>query len=241
MHVLVLGNGLAELALLVAERVGPCGRVLGVNEQPDVVNEACRQALEEGFEHVSFCTAALDELRFGAPVDAVIGRFWLMHERNPVESIRLAARAVREGGRVIFHEWHYDSIRWPQTSDWPRVPLYRLFSKWSIESLRRRGASVDIGLRLANLFAEAGLPLPLVRTELRAVNGSSAWGYAFFEATLHDLMPTIERCGLGHASDLNVATFAARLRDETTAAGGHLFLPLQVGAWTRVEAAPGKC
>jgi SAM-dependent methyltransferase len=236
MRVLALGYGLADLALLLAERVGPGGTVLGVNEHPDIVIDARRRAREEGFDQVEFRAAALDELRLDAPVDAAIGRFVLMRERNPVEAIRMAAGAVRDGGRIIFHEWHYDSIRWEQTSDWPRVLLYRRFAEWSLESLRRRHVSVDIGLRLANLFAEAGLPLPAMRTDLRAVNGSCAWGYAFFQETLRDLLPTIERCGLGHAHDVDVDTFAARLQHETTAVGGHLFLPLQVGAWARVEA-----
>jgi hypothetical protein len=237
MRAIVLGRGLADLALLVAERVGAAGSVLGLDEHPAVVYDARRQAAEEGFASVEFRRGSLDELTPDDRVDAVIGRFYLNEERDPAGALRRAAALVHDGGRIIFHEWHFGSVQWPQTSHWPDVPLYRSFAQWTLGSLRRRHVDVDIGLRLANLFTEAGLPLPSVRTDLRVVQGPNPIGYAFFEATLRELLPTIERCGLAHAYDVDVDTFAERLQHETIAANGHVFLPLQVGAWTRVNAA----
>lgn len=235
MRVLVLGRGLADVALLVAERVGRRGVVIGANEDPSVVAEARRRAADECFDRLSFRAESLDGVGLAEPVDAVVGRFFLMHERDPVEAIRAAASKVRDGGRVVFQEWHYDSVRWAETSDWPHLPLYRQFARWSIEGLRRRQAHVDMGLRLVNAFAEAGLPVPTVRTDLRMVHGSGSLGYAFFEAAIRELLPTIEHCGLASALEIQVDTFAERLEHETTRAAGHLFLPLQVGAWTRAS------
>jgi len=234
MRAIVLGSGLADLALLVAERVGVTGTVLGLHDHPAVVFDARRQAAEEGFAGVEFRRASLDELVLDERVDAVIGRFFLGEERDPAGALRHAAGLVRDGGRIVFHEWHFGSVQWPQTSHWPDVPLYRSFAHWTLGSLRRRRVDVDMGLRLANLFTEAGLALPAVHTDLRVVQGSNSLGYAFFEATLRELLPTIERCGLAHAYDVDVDTFAKRLQQQTIAANGHVFLPLQVGAWTRV-------
>jgi SAM-dependent methyltransferase len=234
MRVLVLGRGLIDLALLVAERVGTRGTAVGLSEHSDVVTEARERAFKEGFEQVEFLEGRLEQLGLGARVDAVIGRFFLTHQRDPVNATRLAAQAVRQGGRVIFQEWHYDSIQWPETADWPRIELYRQFARWSIEAMRRRESQVDIGLRLANIFAEAGLELPALRTDLRIVHGRGSPGYAFFETTLRELLPTIEECGLATRRSVRVDTFAQRLERETTAARGHLFLPLQVGAFTQV-------
>lgn len=233
MRVLVFGRHLADLALLVAERVGPTGAVIGLTEHCAIAHEARRRAENEGFERVEFRRGSLEDLTLDAPVDAAIGRFFLMNEPQPALAIRRAVDRVREGGRIIFQEWHYDSVRWPHSSDWPCVPLYRNFARWSLESFRRRRVSVDVGLRLANLFAEAGLTVPHLRTDLRVVNGCNVLGYAFFESTLRELLPTIERCGLAHAFDVDVDTFGARLQRETVANGGHVFLPLQVGAWAR--------
>jgi SAM-dependent methyltransferase len=169
MRVLVLGRGLADVALLVAERVGERGAVIAAHEDPKVVAEARRRAAEEGFDQVDFQAESLDRISLAAPVDAVVGRFFLMYEHDPVGAIRLAADTVHSGGRILFQEWHYESVLWPETSDWPYVPLYRAFARWSIEGLRRQHAHVDMGLRLANAFTEAGLPLPTVRTDLRVV------------------------------------------------------------------------
>lgn len=222
MHVLVLGRGLADVALLVAERVGDAGGVVGVHDDCSVVDLARRRAAEECFDRVSFQTGSLEAIDVDRPLDAVVGRFFLMHERDPVRAISLAANLVHDGGRIVFHEWHYDSVRWGHTSAWPDVPLYRSFARWSIEALRRGRAHADMGLRLVNAFTAAGLSVPDVRTDLRMVHGAGSLGYAFFENEIRELLPR-----------LDVSTFAERLERETTGAGGHLFLPLQVGAWAR--------
>jgi hypothetical protein len=233
MRALVLGGALADIALLVAERVGPTGGVLGIHRDSKLVAEARRRARDESFDGVEFRSGSLDRIELEAPVDAVIGRFFLMHEPDPVTAVRLAAAKVRDGGRIVFHEWHYESVGWAATSAWPQIALYHRFAHLSVEGLRVRGAHVDMGLRLANVFSEAGLSPPGLRSDLRVVNGPDSLGYAFFETTLRKLLPTIERSGLAVAADIDVDTFAKRLERETTAAGGHLFLPLQIGAWTR--------
>lgn len=222
MRVLVLGPDLADLALLVAERVGADGTVIGLDADIRNVDRAYWRAEAEGFDCIEFRAGALRNLHLDAPVDAVVGRFFLMHELDPVGAIRHAAGLVHDGGRIVMHEWHYESILWPQTSDWPHVPLYRRFAQTSIDRMRRTGMHVDMGLRLVNLFTEAGLPLPSIRSDLRVVNGAGSLGYRFFESALTELN-----------GDLDGDAFAQRLERETLATGGHIFLPLQIGAWTR--------
>jgi hypothetical protein len=235
MRVLVLGRDVTDLALLVAERVGCEGYVLGAHDDDEAVADARARAADEGFERVDFSAASLDDLNLEEPLDAVVGRFLLMCESDPAEALRRAAGMVHDGGRVVFQEWHFDSITWSETSDWPHIPLYRRFVRLAIESMRRDDLHSDIGLRLANLFAEAGLSLPSIQSDLRIVNGASTLGYAFFESIIRELLPAIERHGLARQEEIDLDNFAARLKAETNAAGGHLFLPLQVGAWTRVD------
>src|SRR5581483_8266508 len=139
MRVLVIGPDLADLALLVAERVGRDGTVIGIDAEFRNVERAGRRADAEGFDRIEFRVGKLRDLHLERPVDAVVGRFYLMRDREPAEAIRAAARLVREGGRIVFQEWHYDSILWSQTSDWPHVPLYRRFANWSIATMRHAG------------------------------------------------------------------------------------------------------
>jgi len=231
MRVLVLGRQVCDLALLVAERVGRHGCVVAAHEHPRVVAQARRRAAEEGFDGVSFRTMPLDADALEAPFDAVIGRFYLAYQKDPVESLRLAARTVHDGGRIAFQEWHYESMLWADTSDWPRLPLYRDFARRAVEGLQRSGTHVDMGLRLANTFSAAGLCVPALSTDLRTVHGADPMGYGFFATMLRDSLPAPES-GVA-AAEVDVETFAARLERETIAAGGHAFLPLQVAAWTR--------
>jgi SAM-dependent methyltransferase len=233
MRVLVLGRGIADIALLVAERVGPCGTVIGSHEDREVVAEARRRAADECFDRVTFLAEPLERLRLDALADAVVGRFFLMHERDPAATIRRAASLVHDGGRIIFQEWQYDSVLRPATSDWPSVPLYRQFAQRSVGALRGRGAHVDMGLRLINAFTEAGLPVPEVRCEMCVVHGVGSLGYAFFEDELRDLLPANEA---QEAAFLD--GFAQRLERETAGAVGHVFLPMQVGAWSRSQVVP---
>jgi SAM-dependent methyltransferase len=227
MRVLVLGRGIADVALLVAERVGPCGTVIASHEDPAVVAEARRRAADECFDRVMFHNEPFEGMRLDALADAVVGRFVLMHERDPAAAIRRAANLVHDGGRILFQEWQYDSVLRPATSDWPCVPLYRQFAQRSIGALRGRGAHVDMGFRLINTFTEAGLAVPEVRSEMCVVGGPGSLGYAFFEDALRELLPAIDA---REAALLD--GFAQRLERETGDAGGHVFLPMQVGAWT---------
>jgi SAM-dependent methyltransferase len=233
MRVLVLGRGVADVALLVAERVGPCGTVIGSHEDPEVVAKARRRAADECFDRVMFLAEPFERLTLDALADAVVGRFFLMHERDPAAAIRRAASLVHDGGRILFQEWQYDSVLRPATSDWPSVSLYRQFAQRSVGALRGRGAHVDMGFRLVNAFTEAGLAVPKVRSEMCVVHGAGSLGYAFFEDELRDLLPAIDA---REAAFLD--GFAQRLERETADAGGHVFLPMQVGAWARSRSVP---
>ena len=234
MRVLVPGAGLGEVAFLVAERVGPSGRVFAIDADERAVATARDSAAQQCFADIDFRVQSLGDFDV-AGLDAVVGRFFLMRETDPAAALRNAAAHLRPGGRLVFHEWHFESMLWEQTSHWPDLPLYRTFAGWSIETLRRCGVHVDMGLRLINAFAEAALPLPATRTELAAVRGEGRARYAFFEDTLRELLPDMERLGIATACDVDVDTFAERLEREVVTTRGHAFLPLQVAAWTRVE------
>ena len=235
MRVLVPEAGTGDVAFLVAERVGDGGSVLATDEDGAAIAAARSKAREQRFHQVEFREQAFDELSFDQPFDAVVSRFFLMHRADPVATLRRVSSALHGGGRLVVHEWHYESMLWDDTSEWPDLPLYRRFARWSVETMRRGGAHVDMGLRLVNAFAEAGLPLPTLRTDLHAVHGSGASGYAFFEETMRELLPSMERLGVANASDVAVDTFAQRLEEETVTMRGHAFLPLQVGAFARIE------
>jgi len=234
MRVLVPGAASGELVFLIAERVGANGKVFAIDPDARALAALRESAERQSFECIEFSAETLGEFRSRAPLDAVVGRFFLMRQADPGATIRAAAEALAPGGRIVFQEWHFESVLWPHTSGWPSLPLYQNFARWSVEALRRSGFQIDMGLRLVNTFAEAGLRVPSTRSEILAVQGAGDAGYRFFQETLRELLPAMERFGITRADEVEVDSFAQRLEIETTAARGHAFLPLQVGAWTRV-------
>jgi len=235
MRVLVIGAGTGDVALLVAERVGASGWVLGVDDDPHLIALAQRRVKEQRFEQVVLRAQRPEAVVSGVPFDAALGAFSLMKEADPVGAIRQAAKLVRAGGRVVFAEWHFESMLWGLTSSWPGLPLYGQVARWTIEALRRSGIHVDMGLRLVNGFVEAGLPLPSVRTDLRVVDGTCAAGFGFFAETLADQLTALERFGIATAEEAQIETLAERMRHEAVAHRGHAFLPLLAGAWANKQ------
>lgn len=236
MRIAVMGAGTGELAFLVAERVGDGGAVVAIDDDPGLLALARQRAREQRFDRVTFQVDGLGDVEAEPPFDGAVGRFFLMRRSDPVAAIRRAAAFVRPGGRVAFAEWHFESILWEHVSAWPAQPLYRRSAELTIEGLRRNGQHVDMGLRLVNAFVEAGLPLPAMRTDLRACGGATAASFEFYAETLRDLLPALERSGIATSRELEIETLALRMRQEALAAGGHAFLPLLVGAWTRTAA-----
>jgi SAM-dependent methyltransferase len=179
-----------------------------------------RLAREQRFDHVTFVERELADVEPLEQADAAFGRFFLMHRRDPIAAIRLAALLVRPGGRVIFQEWHLESTLWEHTSTWPQHPDYARRARAAIDELRCRGVHTDMGLRLVNAVAAASLPLPIVRTDLRAMHDTCG-GNDVFSETLSELSPDA-----GRPAGVQVGGPSV----------GHAFMPLQVGVLTRKPA-----
>ena len=97
-----LGAGPGDVAFLVAEAVGPTGSVVGVDREDRSVALARRRSAEAGYSNVAFTVAGDDALPADAPFDAAIGRFVLIHQRDPTTMICRSAAVGRSGGVVAF-------------------------------------------------------------------------------------------------------------------------------------------
>jgi SAM-dependent methyltransferase len=99
--VLDLGSGPGLDSLLAARRVGPTGKVVGVDLCPQMVEKARRNALLLGLRNVEFIEAQIEKLPLpNASVDVVIsnGVFNLCPDKPGV--LAEAFRVLRPGGRL---------------------------------------------------------------------------------------------------------------------------------------------
>lgn len=229
MHVLDLGSGAGDVALLAARLVGPTGRVLGVDRAAEAVATARRRAAPAGSATLSFEVAEVAELAIDGRFDVVVGRLVLAYLADPVQALRRAAAHLRPAGMLVVQEIDLSTAR-----SQPHVALYHRCLDWIQEVFRRSGLVVNSGERLHRAFRDAGLPAPRMIASARADAGRTAPIYDYIAATVRSLLPSMCRLGVATEAEVDVETLAERLRREATEADALVVAPSFVGAWARV-------
>ena len=103
--VLDLGSGGGFDCFLAAERVGPSGRVIGVDMTPEMVERARANALKGGFANVEFRLGEIEALPVADGIaDAVISNCVLNLSASRPRVLAEAMRALRPGGRVMISD-----------------------------------------------------------------------------------------------------------------------------------------
>jgi SAM-dependent methyltransferase len=100
--VLDLGSGRGLDAFRAAERVGPGGRVIGVDMTPEMVCRAGADAARLGLPQVEFLLGEIEALPLPeASVDVVISNCVLNLVPDKERAFREAFRVLRPGGRMV--------------------------------------------------------------------------------------------------------------------------------------------
>ena len=213
MRALDLGCGPGDVAFLLAEAVGPPGFVVGVDREQRSVDLARRRAAETGYGNVAFAVASDDSLPADAPFDVAIGRFVLIHQRNPAALIRRAAAVVRPGGVIAFLEpaLHLEGHSLPEM-ELARAAAGSL-RRFMLEAL----PSPDVAGRMIPCFMEAGLPEPKVLWE-SVVPGSKddVWLRSFM-LTYKTMLPMMQKFGAVDPRVGDPETLAERIMAEAIA------------------------
>lgn len=106
-RILDLACGVGDPAFAMAEKVGPEGRVLGLDFSPEMVEAARAWAEQHGVENVGF-RAITSELELGVEpetFDVATCRLGLMFMPDPVAALRTLRAALKKGGRVVVSTW----------------------------------------------------------------------------------------------------------------------------------------
>lgn len=227
MRVLDVGCGAGDVTLLVADRVGPTGSVVGIDRSAQAVAFATDRAGSR--DRVDFVHAALADFADATRFDAVIGRYVLLHQKEPVEFLRSAARQLRPGGVLALHETD------PQQGggSLPLVPLWHQIFDWLGRAFDAVGALPHVASRLFECFADAGLPSPRVSCERPIGGGPESPLYRWLADTVRSMLPVLETIGVDPA-EVDVDTLADRLREATVRSRSQLEAPGHFLAWVRL-------
>ena len=152
-RVVEIGCGPHGCLELLSERVGPSGRVVGVERSADAVALARKLVPERGLGNVEVLEG--DARSTGLPrasFDLATSRLVLVNVPQPEQIVAEAAALVRPGGWVAFHEADYVShVCDPPLDAWTSlVELLQMYSE-------KNGIDPFIGRKLPRLLREAGL------------------------------------------------------------------------------------
>ena len=152
-QVVEIGCGPSGCLELLSERVGPSGRVVGVERNADAVALARQLVAERGLANVDVLDG--DARATGLPresFDLATSRLVLVNVPDPAQIVAEAVALVRPGSWVAFHEADYVAhVCDPPLEAWTRlVELVEVYSE-------SNGIDPFIGRKLPRMLREAGL------------------------------------------------------------------------------------
>jgi ubiquinone/menaquinone biosynthesis C-methylase UbiE len=231
MRVLDLGCGAGDVSLLAAELVGASGTVVGVDRSPEAIGVSRKRARTAGLRHVHFEEATVGAFSGIEPFDMVIGRYVLIHQSDPVAFIRTAAHLARSGGVIAFHE---PCIRGEMVQSLPSVSLWQQVGEWISMAAQAVAPHCDVGGRLVEHFARAGLPQPTLFCECPAGGGPDSPLYAWMADALETVKPQLVKMRILTEDAPAIESLKDRLRTAVVEARSQVVGPAQFCAWARV-------
>jgi SAM-dependent methyltransferase len=227
MHVLDVGCGSGDVALLAGEIVGPTGKVVGIDRAAAAIVRAKARAESRRMSNVQFVEGDPTSIRFDEGFDAIVGRLILMYYPNPVDAVRKLLAHFRAGGIIAFQEFDATGCK-----SHPSSPTYERCVNWIVQTLQLSGADTSVGLKLHHIFRSAGLPAPMLRLDGIVGGGPDAPGYEAVADVVRSLLPAIEKFGIATAAEVEIDSLAKRIRDEVLSKDGVVVAPLMIGAWS---------
>ena len=230
MRVLDVGSGPGDTAILAAELVGPTGRVVGVDRSPVALETARARVRDLSLDHVSFHEGELGEVTLDGPFDAVVGRYVLMFQPDPVALLRALTKHLKPEGIVVFHEVDWDGVR-----TYPAVPLFEEASRWITDAAAQSGADCRMGIKLHDTYLAAGLPAPDIALEALIGSGADLERIRFITEIVETMAHRIQELGIATAAEMDIGTLDRRIAAQALAVNGVMAGRSEIGAWCRRE------
>lgn len=230
-RVLDLGCGAGDVSLLVSDFVGPTGTVVGVDRAPEAILTARGRAVASGRRNLTFLEGTIETLEI-PPVDAVVGRFVLMHQPSPTATLAAASRLVRSGGVVALMESHLDALvlEW---HSWPASAAYTNLLDVMLRTIKAAGGRTDMGLRLRGTFLGAGLQDPSIDVHGTLAGRDADRLCRYMADSLRSMAGMAERLGVATLTPADIDEMERGMVDDAARPGAVMNGPVVVTAWTR--------
>jgi ubiquinone/menaquinone biosynthesis C-methylase UbiE len=100
-----VGCGWGDTAIAIARKVGPTGKVLGLDCCDAFLAKGRRDATAAGLANVRFVAADVQTYPYEREFDFCFSRFGMMFFANPVAAMRSVRSALVPGGKLMFITW----------------------------------------------------------------------------------------------------------------------------------------
>jgi SAM-dependent methyltransferase len=152
MRALDVGCGGGGVTLDLARLVGPEGHVTGLDFDAAILALAEQDAVDAGLHNVAFRHADATRLDEPPIYDLVYARFLLAHLAESKETLAGMIRATRPGGVVVVEDVDFSG-----TFCYPPNTAFQRHVDLVGQAVRYHGGDPMIGLRLTDMFRQAGL------------------------------------------------------------------------------------
>jgi SAM-dependent methyltransferase len=132
------GCGPIGALAVLAELVGPTGRAVGADFSEPAIRRAGAVVKALGLDNVNLVAGDIHELgcaALGGPFDLAFTRLFLMHQADPVRTLRQIAGLLRPGGWIVAHE----PLRCPPPVSHPQLDSLATFWDFMHEVMERAG------------------------------------------------------------------------------------------------------
>jgi SAM-dependent methyltransferase len=222
------GCGPGETMRLMAQRVGPSGRVLGIDVDQPLGAAAVAGLHQAGHRQCRFAAHDItaDEPVPGAPFDLVYARLLLFHLAERVAVLARLWRAVAPGGYLVVQDYDLHGA-----TVIPALDSVTEMKRVITAAFLAVGCDVHAGARLPQLFGRAGIGAP-DGTDVAGRLEPLAIGSTFVAQTFSSVLKPAVAQGITTEAQA-AATQAALDRDAAGSPDLPFLWPLLIGAWKR--------
>ncbi|MEK3886361.1 methyltransferase domain-containing protein [Bacillus sp. FSL K6-3431] len=151
MSVLDVGCGTGAITSGIAEVVGPNGRVVGIDNNQDLIEKASHMHKDNPI--ISFEIGDVYNLPFHNEFDIVTSARVLQWLSEPQEALQQMVQAVKSNGKVLVLDYNHTKVSWepdiPETMQY----FYDTFLGWRSDA----GMDNEVAEHLPKMFSNLGL------------------------------------------------------------------------------------
>ena len=228
MSALDVGAGPGAVMRLMADRVGPQGRVTGIEIDGKLGAQALADLRASGGAEFQLVEANVLELDMvpGAPFDLTYCRLFLMHMQDPVAVLEKMLEWTKPGGVVTAQEFDFGAIAIE-----PPCPAMAEFNRVFEGVFRGHGRNLRAGRQLPAQFEAAGIGLPddtLAEVKYLPLKDMAAMLVGVYQGLF------ASAAELGIADPVKADAFKTYMAEAAADGRYYCLTPILIGAWKRV-------